>query len=202
MSTLPVTVCTQHDAPIILPATDTTPAVVALPYPDAPEPDEFTPPHFSKVVLSSKDGDNWDIAYTTNGNHPASPYRIVMTMDRLRDAGILARYLTAFSPDNLRYIGTHHESPDHSTYYAVVSTYPNGKGDHSRWDDPRFTPGLNWARGTVHRLAAVVPDHTSGTYSELPSPTPFPIYGTAEDLPSHPHRQPLAYSLLASLRTT
>ena len=200
MQTLSATVAhttySREEYPVILPATDDMPAVVAIPDEHPHEPDycggntdNGTP--LGDFLLAWFPWSGWEVAWQSHGTnavdscgHAVDPERAAYAINNLPDfyhtyrSATLERWLNMCAPDGVMYRATDAHGYSQKDDYIYVSAFPsNSAPSPVEFDrDAEFSEPINWARGSVQSLALAIHDADSDTYTLDHGGHYYPVY--------------------------
>lgn len=196
MQTLSHTTYSREEYPVILPATDDMPAVVAIPDEHPHEPDycggittDGEPLGDFLLAWDSRNG--WYVAWRshdTNGvddcGHAVDPDAAAYALNNMTDfyhthrTATLERRLNMCAPDGVTYRATDAHGYSQGDDYIYVSAFPSdatpSPDEFAR--DAEFSEPVNWARGSVQSLALAIHDADSDTYTFDHGGYYYPVY--------------------------
>ena len=195
-ATVAYTTYSHEEYPIILPATDDMPAVVAIAdeYPHEPDyctgnTEDGTPLGDFLLVWDSPRG--WYVGWRShdhnavdNCGHAVDPDRAAYALDNMPDfyhtyrTTAIERWLNMCAPDGVTYRATDVSGYSQGDDYIYVSAFPSdtapSPAEFAR--DAEFSEPINWARGSVQSLALAVHDGDADLYTLDHGGHYYPIY--------------------------
>ena len=196
MQTLSATVAhttySREEYPVILPATDGLPAVVAVRDEHPHEPDycggnteDGTP---LGDFLLARDRRNWDVVWQSHTGHdcghavdPDSAAYALNNMANFRHiyrTTAIERWLNMCAPDGVTYRTTDVNGYSQGDDYIYVSAFPSDTapnfGEFAR--DAEFSEPVNWARGSVQSLSLAFYDADADLYTFDHGGTYYPVH--------------------------
>lgn len=211
MQTLSATVAhttySHEEYPVILPATDTLPAVVAIPdkYPHEPDYcggnlDNGTP---LGDFLLGWDRNGWYVAWRSHDTnnvddcgHAVDPERAAYAANALRrrergwdSEGMFLRWLNMCAPDGVTYRVMEGSGYSQGEHFLYVCAFPSdtAPSPDKFARDAEFSEPVNWARGSVQSLAMAHYDADSDLYTFDHGSIYYPVHAEYWRLDQDPY---------------